>query len=390
MSSIKCYDKYGQEIDHLTQWDINVSIKIFDFPFDIAPVCHFSSRFDKTSKTVTSTLEDGVVSVQVPNILLTDTKTIKIFVFLYDSEEDTGRTIFVIELPVEPKPKPDDYEYSDNIEIIEITALKARLEALIAQAEQTVTVRIEELANTYQNTITEIRESIADDVLNLNRQITNSNTQLINEIRESRQQLTGDIERNNTQLTSDITIAKTQLNNEIQAALTSLINSIQDGSPKGVFDDISDLANKPAGIYLYINTESEDSGYIYYWNGETLSNKLLHYQGIIINDGTITLNKLSEELKKQCLGKVIEYELLVEQWDDGVQEIDISDYYATTERTKIDIEFGSETLIQLLSDDCAGLYAINNENNDNKIYAHYMGNPPSTDIVVQLLVKETV
>lgn len=28
MASVKLFDKYGNEIDHLTQWDMNVTLKI--------------------------------------------------------------------------------------------------------------------------------------------------------------------------------------------------------------------------------------------------------------------------------------------------------------------------------------------------------------------------
>lgn len=376
MPTIKCYDKYGIELDHLTQWDINVSLKIHDFPYEIAPVCHFASRFDKTAKTVTSTLSDKTVSVQVPNILLTENKPIKVFVFLYDSEEDTGRTIYTIDLPVSAKPKPDDYEYSDNIEIIEITALKVRLEALIAQAEETVNTRIDELENTYQNIITEIKEGIADDVNNLNTQITNANTNLIREIRD-----------NNSQLSSDIQSAKNSLNSEIEQALNTLVSGIRDGSPRGYFSNIDELEEMPAGIYLYINPESEDNGYIYYWSGTELSSKLLYYAGIIINNGSITLDKFSDGLKKQCLGKIVPYVLLAEEWSANKQQVDVNNYYTVTEHTRVDIDLGTEANEQLRNDDCAAIYIVND---DGELWAHYLGNTPTQDIEVQLTIKETV
>lgn len=163
MTTIKLFDKNGLEIDHLTQWDYNVKLELHDFEFDVAPICHFAKRLDKKCLAVTSTLSDGVVTVDIPNILLTDENVggkFTMFVFLTDLEGNTGRTIYQVDLPVAPKPKPDDYEYSDNVEVIELSALRAKLESLIAQTEETLDERIDELENSYQATIIEIKESI--------------------------------------------------------------------------------------------------------------------------------------------------------------------------------------------------------------------------------------
>ena len=381
MASVKLFDKYGNEIDHLTQWDMNVTLKITDFNYDIAPVCHFAKRYDKGAIPVTSTLSDNTVSVVVPNILLSDenkrAEPIKMYVFLYESEEKSGRTIYVIDLPVETKPKPNDYEYEDNVEVVQLSELRVKLEALIAKAEETINTKIDELSNSYQATIMEIKSSIQADVENLNTQITNANTNLIKEIRD-----------NNTQLTSDIQAAKSQLNSEIETALNTLLNGIGDGSPKGIFATVSDLTDKPSGIYLMVNPESTDNGYIFYWSGTELSNRLLYYAGMVINNGSVTYEKLAEDVKGKFY-RFLDYVLLANDWVDGKQVVDISDDYTTTSKTKVDIEISEITNNQMLRDDCAAIYITTNEENDGELLAHYIGNPPTADITVQLNIVET-
>ena len=381
MANVKLFDKYGNEIDHLTQWDMNVTLKITDFNYDIAPVCHFAKRYDKEAITVTSTLSDNTVSVVVPNILLSDenkrAEPIKMYVFLYESEEKSGRTIYVIDLPVETKPKPNDYEYEDNVEVVQLSELRVKLEALITKAEETIDTKIDELGNSYQATITEIRAAIQSDVENLNTQITNANTNLIKEIRD-----------NNTQLTSDIQAAKSQLNSEIETALNTLLNGIGDGSPKGIFATAADLTNKPSGIYLMVNPESADNGYIFYWSGTELSNRLLYYAGMVINNGSVTYEKLAEDVKRKYY-RFLDYVLLANDWVDGKQVVDISDDYTTTTKTKVDIEISETTNNQMLRDDCAAIYITTNEENDGELLAHYIGNPPTADITVQLNIVET-
>ena len=377
MTTIKLFDKNGLEIDHLTQWDYNVKLELHDFEFDVAPICHFAKRLDKKCLAVTSTLSDGVVTVDIPNILLTDENVggkFTMFVFLTDLEGNTGRTIYQVDLPVAPKPKPDDYEYSDNVEVIELSALRAKLESLIAQTEETLDERIDELENSYQATIIEIKESIQDDVDNLNRQIINSNTALIKEIQDS-----------NSQLTAEIEEATNDLNAEIQSALNALIDSIGDGSPKGTFSNVSDLADKEAGIYLYVNPQSEDNGYIYYWNGESLSDRLLYYAGMVINDGTITYDKLADSLKRK-IGTIFYYTLQADEWENGTQEIIISNSdYSITENTNVNIHIDSDTFDLLSEYDCESLSV---STNNGSLIAEINGNIPDVDFTIQLTLVD--
>ena len=182
MVNIQFNDQYGNTIKRLTQWDSNVILTIPNFKYGSAPVFHFNNGTGSTSITVTSELNEGTVSVVVPNILFTRAKPIEVFVFLYDSKSDEGRTIYQTTIPVAVKPKPDDYEYIDNTEIIEITSLGIRLQALIDEAERSVNVHIKELEDSYNNTIQTIRQSIADDVTNLNQSISNNRDALERDI----------------------------------------------------------------------------------------------------------------------------------------------------------------------------------------------------------------
>lgn len=377
MTTIKLFDKNGLEIDHLTQWDYNVKLEIHDFEFDVAPICHFAKRFDKKCLAVTSTLSNGIVTVDIPNILLTEKNPdgrFTMFVFLTDLEGNTGRTIYQVDLPVAPKPKPDDYEYSDNVEIIELSVLRVKLESLIAQTEETLDKRIDELENSYQATIIEIKESIQDDVDNLNRQIINSNTALIKEIQDS-----------NSQLTAEIEEATNDLNAEIQSALNALIDSIGDGSPKGAFSNVSDLADKEAGIYLYVNPQSEDNGYIYYWNGESLSDRLLYYAGMVINDGTITYEKFADSLKRK-IGTIFYCTLQADEWENGTQEIIISNSdYSITENTNVNIHIDSDTFDLLSEYDCESLSV---STNNGSLIAEINGNIPDVDFTIQLTLVD--
>lgn len=375
MKNVKLYDKFGNEINHLTRWDLNVNVRIHDFTYGIAPICHFATRYSDKSMTVTAKLDGDVASVEVPNILLTETETIDMFVFLYDEETDSGRTLYAIHIPVHDKPKPDDYEYSDNYDIVQINVLKAKIEAFLADTEIIVKDMMKELEDSYEMQVLEIKNEIHADVVRLNDEISRNN-----------EQLTADITTARETLENDITTSNTELSEKIDNAVETLLNGIQDGTPKGVFSNVSDLAGKEEGIYLFINSESPDNGYIYFWDGETLSDRLLYYAGMVINDKTITYKMLTDELKKQAVETVLSYDLLSDSWTNGVQAINITEYTPTA-HTKADIYIDAETLIQLARIGCIGIYAVTDSNG---IFAHSIGETPNTDITVQLTLKEIV
>lgn len=148
MPNINIYDEYGNKIDKLTQWDLNRTIRIKDFPYNVSPIFHFCNIGDNKSLPVESSIDDVTkeVSVSIPNELLQKCGILLAFIYLYDSETDTGATMYKVELPVQPKPKPNDYIYTSNVDYITITELKSKLQTTIDEANS-VKEQIEESLN---------------------------------------------------------------------------------------------------------------------------------------------------------------------------------------------------------------------------------------------------
>ena len=166
-----------------------------------------------------------------------------------------------------------------------------------------------------------------------------------------------------------------------------MLESVSDGSPRGIFTDVAQLADSPSGIYLYINPQSDDNGYVFWWDGETTT-KLLYYMGMVINDNTITYEMLANSLKGYVCETVLSYILTADGWNGLAQEIDVSDEYSVTSHTKANIDIGAATYDQLVQDGCGGIYIQTNENNDNKLIAHSIGNVPTEDVAIQITLKE--
>lgn len=363
-SYIRCFDQYGNLVTNLTQWDSNVILTFKNYKYNTAPVVHFAFPGDESSKTVHGTLENNVASVVVPNIFLTTAgKELNVFVFQYDNVTDDGHAIYHIQLPVVAKPKPDDYEYVDNTDIIEISTLGIRLAALVAEAEATINTKIGELETAYNQQVQGIKDDIASDVQNLNQSITDNNDALHTAILSSRSALERDITN----------------------ALQTMLASVSDGSPRGIFSDAAELSGKPAGFYLYTNPESANDGYVYWWDGIETTVRLVYYAGIVVNDRTITYDMLTDALKHEAVETVVSYTLAAEDWFGDTQELDVSDDYTVTSKTKADVGFDSDTYTQLVMDGCGGI-GINNI--DNTLVAHALCHVPSDDVTIQITLRE--
>ena len=249
----ECYDEFGQNILRLTQWDLNRVVTIQDFEYEETPIVHFAHINDEKSLVVTDDdvkLVDGELKVKVPNELLLTSESILMNIFIYDGENNKGINVENILLPVQPKPQPNDYVYVDNVDVVELSTLKLSLQTAITNAQRDVNAAISSLEQQYQTT--------------------------------------------QQNLVTQLNTAKTELENRVNNALQDTLENIKDGTPKGIFSNESDLVNKEAGIYLYFSvTDTENNGYIYYWDGNTLSDRLILYNSVE-KDFELTKNKATD------------------------------------------------------------------------------------------------
>lgn len=133
-ANFNSYNNYTT--DSLYQWDINQDVVINGLDLTVVPEIHFVNANMERAIVRQATLENGVVTVRIPNSLLQEALTIDAFVGVY--EGDTFKLIEKIEIPVIPKARPQDYALTDSDEEIysfkelenKIAALTARLEAL--------------------------------------------------------------------------------------------------------------------------------------------------------------------------------------------------------------------------------------------------------------------
>lgn len=222
MSKIICHDYYGNVVTSLTQWDTNRVLKIHNWQYDVSPIIQWTNRSETESYEVESILnQDGTVTFEVPNALLQNTETAIVFIGVARNGENgssdiENATVFKVEFPIQRRTKPSGYVYSDNATVVDIVALKEVLE---------------------------------------------------------------------NQIESKIDATRTDLSAEITSALHTTLDSVKDGAPKATFETQEDLVGKEPGIYLYHHTlgstdpMAKYDGYVFYWDGEKLSDPLTLYGG---------------------------------------------------------------------------------------------------------------
>lgn len=135
MFGISCFDSQGNSINHLTQWDLNQTLYIYDWNYDENPIFHFCNKNSDKAFVVTGEVNSGVVSVNVPNALLEESCPVIAYIFLYsDADNDgefSGKTMHTIKIPVKARTKPDDYEYEDNYDKLTVSYLNERISNMI-------------------------------------------------------------------------------------------------------------------------------------------------------------------------------------------------------------------------------------------------------------------
>lgn len=100
--------------DSLHQWDINQVLQVSGLNLTTAPEVHFSNANTVRAIVCQATMENHVVRVRIPNSLLQDPLRIKAHIGIYEGE--TFKVVEVVEIPVEPRTRPADYQLEGNDE----------------------------------------------------------------------------------------------------------------------------------------------------------------------------------------------------------------------------------------------------------------------------------
>ena len=119
-----CFNCYGNyTTDSVYQWDLNHTLQITGISVTNAPTVHFTNKKRDTAIVVQSKIVDDVITAPVPNELLQEPYNVIAYVHTYD--DNHAKTIETVNIPVRPRAKPDDYQFTDNVDVMNFERLEA-------------------------------------------------------------------------------------------------------------------------------------------------------------------------------------------------------------------------------------------------------------------------
>lgn len=118
-----CFNCYGSyTTDTVFQWDLNHILEIRGLTVDHAPTVHFCNRKSETAIVVQSEIDGDAITAPVPNQLLQEPYNIIAYVHTYD--ENHAKTVEIVNIPLTKRVKPDDYQFTENIEVMNFERLE--------------------------------------------------------------------------------------------------------------------------------------------------------------------------------------------------------------------------------------------------------------------------
>lgn len=150
---IICLDKYGNTIRSLAQWDLGQTLYIYNTNYSPTPMFHYSNQNTEKALVVQAEYHEGVLQCVVPNQLMIEPYPITCYIYIPDGERN-GTVVGMFKIPVRPRPEPNEFEYEDNVDIINIRVLAQELEEaeFIRQAHEETRVSNESTRVSNENT----------------------------------------------------------------------------------------------------------------------------------------------------------------------------------------------------------------------------------------------
>ena len=130
---IICMDRYGNTVRSLCQWDLDQTLYIYNTNYPVAPIFHYSNQNTPEALVVQSVYMDGVLQCVVPNQLMVEPYPITGYLYVPETEKG-GTVVGMFKIPVRPRTKPCDFQYEDNIEVINLEVMRDIVLAAVASA----------------------------------------------------------------------------------------------------------------------------------------------------------------------------------------------------------------------------------------------------------------
>lgn len=136
MKRIQCYDRNGNSINSLSQYDHDIKIYIYDLEQGIQPRVQFvhSKEIDNTYEAYNNVLSDGIgYRITIPDTFLQKAGQLICFVCYEDGDFVTK---YYIAIPINTKPNPTTGFYENDIEFIDYYFLSKEIDEVRDTVEE--------------------------------------------------------------------------------------------------------------------------------------------------------------------------------------------------------------------------------------------------------------
>ena len=126
--NLNCYGSYTT--DNVYQWDQNHTLTLTGDNIDDISAIHFCNKKCDNARVVNVTRGSGEISAPIPNELLE--MPYDVIAYVHSIDDNQAKTIEIINIPVVKRVKPDDYEFVENVDIVNFERLEKDINDFIS------------------------------------------------------------------------------------------------------------------------------------------------------------------------------------------------------------------------------------------------------------------
>ena len=275
--------------DPLYQWDKNQVLQILGISVPSNPEIHFSNSAMNNAIVRRATVDnEGIISVEIPNVILETPYKITAYVCVYDG--DAFNTLYAVEIPIIKRTKPDDFLPSTEEEIYSYRTLNARIDNILANASDTegnaelIDIRTGADGTIYNTAGVAVRSQIEK----LNKNVANFTEACCDT------EIVGGGNYNLLKL-SEVSYSS-RLQDDVSGIDTSNVNNVVTGwipvrygkyyTPSVLYNGGRIVGNSSFALIVRVNVLLDDGSIIVYGNNVTDRGEILYQPGV---NETITL-----------------------------------------------------------------------------------------------------
>ncbi len=137
MKEMTVFDQYGNSLNDVVQYDVDVMVYVKRDEITKEYPVHFFNRKCTSAYVVESKYSEGTLKAKIPNRLLREEYPVVGYVYVTDDAGES-KSLYGFKLSVTPRPKPSDVVFVDTKDYIDVTEVLAECREYAQNLEESV------------------------------------------------------------------------------------------------------------------------------------------------------------------------------------------------------------------------------------------------------------